>query len=388
MSGTFDVVVVGGGLIGAWTALELTRRSRRVALIEKGVVGAQSSGVNFGSLRLQGRYPAQYPLSMRAQEMWERFNELIGEGCEYDRSGHLYCAVTQEEAEGLHHYADISRENGLAVEILEGDALFTRFPWLSREIRVASHSARDANANPRLATPAVARAARAAGVTVMERTEVRAIDPAGDGFEVRLDTGTLSAGHVVNAAGAWSVAFAERFGESVPVLPAGPPQFVTEPLPYTIRPTVQRIDGSVIARQIPRGNVVVAGYPRTQADPVANRAPVPPWKTLATMAALAGCIPILSDAQIIRVWSGIEAYIPDMIPVIGESLTQPGLIHAFGFCGHGFQIAPGVAACIADLVIDGATATPLAAFSIGRFAGERVISEKFRREFDAEAVGG
>lgn len=387
MSGAFDVVVVGGGLVGSWTALELARRGRRVALVEKGVVGAQSSGVNFGSLRLQGRYPAQYPLSMRAQEMWERFDALIGEDCEYDRCGHLYCALTEEEATRLHDYADVSDRNGLAVEILEGPALRARFPWLSPEIRVASYSPRDASANPRLATPAVARAARVAGVHVMENTTVRDLEPAAGGFAVRLDTGTLTASHVVNAAGAWGVTFAERFGESVPSFPAGPPQFVTEPLPYTIRPTVQRIDGSVIARQIPRGNVVVAGYPRTQADPVGNRAPVPPWKTLATMAALAGCIPALGDAHVIRVWSGIEAYIPDMIPVIGESLAAPGLIHAFGFCGHGFQIAPGVAAAVADIVIDGATATPLAPFSIGRFAGERVVSEKFRREFDAEALG-
>jgi sarcosine oxidase subunit beta len=59
---------------------------------------------------------------------------------------------------------------------------------------------------------------------------------------------------------------------------------------------------------------------------------------------------------------------PDRIPVIGPSVTTPGLIHAFGFSGAGFQIAPGVGEVVAELIRDGSTRTPIEAFSIGRFA--------------------
>ena len=175
---------------------------------------------------------------------------------------------------------------------------------------------------------------------------------------------------------------AERFGETAPLFPAGPPQFVTEPFPYLIAPSIQAIDGSVIFRQIPRGNVILAGYPRTAADPQANRAPVPPAKTLAAMRALARVAPVLAQCHVIRVWSGIEAYLPDMIPVIGPSQTTAGLFHAFGFCGHGFQIGPGVGACLSEMILDGGTQTPLAPFGIGRFRSATQVSEKFRKEFD------
>ena len=77
---TSDVAIVGGGLIGVWTAFFLARRGQRVTLIEKGVVGAQSSGVNFGNLRLQGRFPGQYPLSLRSQALWEDFDALDRRG--------------------------------------------------------------------------------------------------------------------------------------------------------------------------------------------------------------------------------------------------------------------------------------------------------------------
>jgi sarcosine oxidase, subunit beta len=95
--------------------------------------------------------------------------------------------------------------------------------------------------------------------------------------------------------------------------------------------------------------------------------------------------PILRAAHVIRVWSGIEGYLPDMLPVIGPSGTAPGLLYAFGFCGHGFQIGPGVGAVLAEMIVDGGTRTPIAPFSIGRFAREVVVSDKLAREFDAPA---
>ncbi|MDF2812862.1 MAG: FAD-dependent oxidoreductase, partial [Microvirga sp.] len=63
--------------------------------------------------------------------------------------------------------------------------------------------------------------------------------------------------------------------------------------------------------------------------------------------------------------------------------TTPGLIHAFGFCGHGFQIGPGVGLCLSEIIVDGHTETPLSPFSIGRFQQEIEVSDKFKREFDA-----
>jgi sarcosine oxidase subunit beta len=144
----------------------------------------------------------------------------------------------------------------------------------------------------------------------------------------------------------------------------------------------------VIFRQIPRGNVIFAGYPRTAADPVLNRAPVPPGKTLNGMRNLMTIAPFLKSAQVIRVWSGIEGYLPDMLPVIGESETTSGLYHAFGFCGHGFQVGPGVAAVLVDLIVEGRTDTPINIFSIARFKDAVQVSDKLAREFDGPAVVG
>ena len=383
---TADVAIIGGGLMGAWTAFFLARRGARVTLIEKGAVGAQASGVNFGNLRLQGRHPDQFPLALRSHALWEELETLIGERCEFEATGHLYIAETAEDHDALEQHAKAAETHGITIERIVGSDLRRRWPWLGDGLHAGTFSARDATANPRLVTPAAARAAQRLGVDVVENAEVIDVRSDGGSFAIRTNTGLrVSCGALVNAAGAWATTIAERFGETAPMFAAGPPHFVTEPLPYAIMPCVQTVSGSSIFRQVARGNVIVACYPRTAADPILNRAPVPPAKVLAGMGHLARMAPMLRGAHVIRVWSGIEGYLPDMLPIISASETTPGLFHAFGFCGHGFQLGPGVGAVLSEMILDGGTPTPLAAFSIARFRGTVAISDKFIREFDARA---
>lgn len=388
-----EVAVIGGGLIGSWTAFFLRRRGHAVTLIEKGAVGAQSSGVNFGNLRLQGRHPGQYPLALRAHDLWEQVGTLIGDECEFEQTGHLYLAFDAAQDEALRGIVSEARQAGVEASLLGPGEIRRRWPWLSHAVTSASWSARDATANPRLVTPAVARAAAALGAQVLEDTRVLALEPLRDGgFRLATDRdgdAAIECDWVVNAAGAWAPAIAAMVGETAPLFAAGPPQFVTEPLPRFILPSVQSVDGSIIFRQVARGNVVVAGYPRGPADPVRNRAPVQPEKTLTSLRTLARTVPRLSNAHVIRVWSGIEGYLPDMLPVIGPSATATRLLHAFGFCGHGFQLGPGVGAVLAEIIADGGTPTPLGPFAITRFqdgAAAVAQSAKLATEFDAAAL--
>ena len=387
MAGKTQTVIVGGGLIGAFTAYFLARHGQAVTVLERSFVGAQSSGANFGNLRLQGRDPRQYPLSLRAQAIWEEFETLAGESIEYHRTGHLYIARQDDEVDKLEHHAQTARGHGLEIEMLGTAALAARYPYLGRDIRAATFCGRDATANPRLATRAVMRAARRLGAKVIEHCEVGSIVHKGGCFEIGTRThGSFKADHLVNAAGAWGGEIAAWFGEKVPMFSAGPPQFVTEPLPYIVEPSMQMVDGSVIFRQIPRGNVIVAGYPRTASEAGSSRTLVPPAKTLSAMQTLGAIVPALGDAHVIRVWSGVEGYLLDMIPIIGPSSARDGLFHAFGCCGHGFQIAPGIGAVLCDLISTGSTQTPIEAFHIDRYRGDVTANEKIAREFDQSAA--
>src|SRR5262249_22742610 len=268
------------------------KRNFAVALLDKGPIGAQSSGVNFGNLRLQGRHEPQLPLALRAHELWEQSEALLGDRCEFRITGHLRFALTEDELETVRTHARDALAYGLKIELLDAAALRRRWPWLSHAALGAGFSPRDAIANPRIASPAVARAASALGAQVFEKVKATGIVVRGDRFRTRTDGDVeLDSRYLVNAAGAWGAEVAAWFGESRPVIVGGPPQFVTAPVPYFIEPYLQAVDGTLIVRQTLRGNVLATGYPRGPADAERNRAPVPPAKTLRTMARMAQIVP-------------------------------------------------------------------------------------------------
>jgi sarcosine oxidase subunit beta len=382
-----ETAIVGGGLMGCWTAYFLRKRGLQAVVLEKGAVGAQASGVNLGNVRLQGRFAPQIPLALRAHALWETHEALVGDACEFRATGHLRIALAPEERRILQDHAREAAAHGLDLQILDGGDVRRRWPWLNPLVAGASWSPRDGAANPRRAGPAVARAARALGAEILEGVKITGIERTNGRFRLTTDRDlAVESDRLVNAAGAWAAALAAAFGEVVPIIVGGPAQFVTDPVPFFIEPIVQAVDGTIIFRQTPRGNVLATGYPRGASDPVANRAPVDPAKTLAHMARLAAIAPALAPCQVIRVWSGIEAYAPDMLPVLGPSARVDGLFHAFGFSGHGFQLAPGVGLVMSELVADGTSPTPLAPFSIARFEGRTEAGDRLRKEFDEAAV--
>jgi len=152
------------------------------------------------------------------------------------------------------------------------------------------------------------------------------------------------------------------------VTPLTPNMLVTEPLPYFISRSVGVVGGDVYVRQIARGNVIFGGG-HGWGDAELGLARPLSQTSLGGMARVIDIVPALKDAQLIRTWSGMDGQMPDHIPVIGASATTQRLVHAFGFSGHGFQLAPAVGLVIAELITTGETRTPIAPFGIERFAG-------------------
>ncbi|MEI4262680.1 NAD(P)/FAD-dependent oxidoreductase [Roseovarius sp. D0-M9] len=379
----YDVIIIGAGLFGAATGFHLARQGQSVLMLERDHIGAQSSGANYGSLRLQGRIDTQYPLSLRAQHLWETFEATFGEPCEYERTGHVYFARDDAGRAKVEAYAEASRSVGMQIEMLEGAALRQRLPFLTENATVASFSPKCATANPRLATPAICRAFERAGGHLRTQCAVIELWKEGQLFHVRTSSGLhLTASKLVNAAGAWAGSIAAQFGEAVPLFAAGPPQFVTEPLPYILRPVLQSIEGDVILRQIPRGNFIFAGYPRTRANPDGAFTFVPSRKLAKCMRALVEAVPALSGVEVIRNWSGVEGYLPDMLPIVGASQTTDNLFHAFGASGGGFQIGLAVGESLAAQVAGASPICDLSTYRIDRFAAGLVESDKIAKEFD------
>ncbi len=362
-----DVVIVGGGLVGCAAALRLRERGASVAVVEKNQLGAAASGVNFGGVRRNGRKLAELGIAARALGIWKRLPELVGSDCEYAITGNIKVARSEEHMVQIAAHAEAQAGYGVEVEMLSRNALLDRYPWLGPSAIGAAFCPSDGQANPRLVGPAFARAARAAGAELFELDGAAHVERDGNGFVVETESGrTLRGGALINSAGAWGGRLSARFGEPVEIWPMEPQMVVTEPAPYFMEPVLAVVGGDVYARQIPRGNVIFGGRSGT-ADLDVGFGKVHAEESLTTLARTIDIIPCVADLAVIRFWSGVEGCTPDHLPVLCPSRTTPGLVHAFGFSGHGFCLGPASGAVAAELALDGRTETPIEGLDLSRF---------------------
>ena len=362
-----SVIVLGGGLMGSATAFFLARRGIATTLIDTGPIGAGATVASFGNIRRSGRYLPQLPLAHRSLALWGRLERLLGRDVEFRATGHLRLIFDAEGLALMRRFADDARPWGLELEELGPNQIRQRFPGLGPDAIGASFSPQDGSANPRLIAPALAEAAARAGAQMVDHARITAIRP---GFTVETSRGTFHAERLVNCAGHAGATLAAQFGEPVPIEVRGPQMAVTEPLPHRILPVVGvwSKDHGAYLRQVERGNVVFGGaVERVEVGPE-GRAHADPARLPAQIRAVVRLVPALRHVAVIRQWSGAEGYVRDGLPVMGASGTTPGLFHAFGFCGHGFQLGPGVGDVMAELVATGRCETPLQDFGIGRFA--------------------
>jgi len=361
-----DVLVVGGGIVGSATAWALRRRGLSVVLVERGKAGMQASSVNFGGVRQQGRKLPELPVSRRARRIWSDLARVLGSDCEFAAIGHVRLARSEADLQALQAYRDQAAPYGLELDILDGPALRRRYPWLGRDLAGGSLCAEDGHANPRLVSPRFARAAAEAGARVIEGTAVERVERAGDGFLAHAGGAAIASRWLVNCAGAWSMAIARQFGETFPLGAIYPNMIVTEPLPAFMTCCLGLYGTGFYARQVGRGSVVIGGVRASGNDSLDSCRP----NTAATLKEMSDAlhfIPALAGANVIRSWTGIEGAFPDGMPVVGPSTRVPGLFHAFGFGGHGFQLGPGVGEAMAELIDRGETDTDISGLLPARF---------------------
>lgn len=365
-----DVLIVGGGLQGLSSALQLARRGFGVRLVEAEYCGRHASGVNAGGVRTLGRHLAEIPLALSARdEFWHHLREFLDDDGGFVASGQLQVAENE---------ADIASAQRRIAELqVHG---FTHECWVdqaqARELvpSIAGHVLggiwveRDGHALPYRVVTAFRRAALAAGVVVHENCPVRRIECHGELWQVHTDAACFECDYVVNTSGAWAGTFAEQLGDTVPLAPGGLMLMVTQRMAPFVKPVLGARGRPLSFKQFDNGTVLIGGGLRCSADAARRYAAVDLASMTRSAQTVVDLFPHLHDALIVRAWAGVEGFLPDQIPVLGPSAGSARAIHAFGFSAHGFELSPVVGQIVADLIERRSTRWPIEAFSIGRFA--------------------
>jgi sarcosine oxidase subunit beta len=354
---TYDAVVIGGGLHGLSAALHLARAGARVVVVEKHWVGRHASGATAAGVRTLNRDRGELDLSLESMAMWHDIAALVGDDCGFHAHGQVCVAETPAALEKLQARVESLRADGYVHEELIGPEELRRvLPELSPHCVGASIARRDGAADPHRALRAFRRSILEAGAELVEHCGVVAIERQAQVWRVIGEGRSWTARAVVNAAGAWAARIAAMVGDDIPLATKSSMMMVSERLRPFIKPVVSIMGRSLSFKQSDQGTLVIGGG--LQGVPDLDRE-----TSTARMGVLAkgaraatDLFPAVRDVRIVRVWSGLEAKTEDLLPVVGASPNAPGVFHAFGFSGHGFQLVPVVGAALADLVLRGATA--------------------------------
>ncbi|WP_374618751.1 NAD(P)/FAD-dependent oxidoreductase [Devosia sp.] len=412
-----DVVVIGGGIIGVSTALTLAERGIPVALLEKGLIGAEQSGRNWGWVRQMGRDPAELPLAMVSLARWKEMNERTGEETGFRQSGIAYlCRNARQEAE-YEAWLIHARGYGLDTRLLRAEEFGQYLPGMSDGFGAALYTPSDGRAEPFKAAPAIARAAIRHGAHVLTGCAVRSVErSAGCVSGVVTEKGRIACSSVVLAGGAWSRLFAGNMGldfpqlkilgsvarttsvTAAPNMPVGADNFafrrrldggfsiamrnanIAPIVPDSFRlfsdfaPTLVK-SWSELRLRIGRRFVEEWKTPRSwlpdEVSPfekvrILDPAPVESFNREG-LSHLIKAFPAFADAKIAQTWAGLIDVTPDAVPVIGPVTSIAGFFIASGFSGHGFGIGPGAGQLAAELVTGVTTCVDPSPFKFDRF---------------------
>ncbi len=365
-----EVLIIGGGLMGSATALHLALRGTRCIVLEKNSPGRYASGVNAGGLRRLNRHPAEIPLSVAAAKIWRNIRALVDTDCDACFPGQLRVAENAADLEKLEQRAALVRSLGFEhEEIIGREELYRLVPALAPHCVGALICRDDGYARPYHALTAIRRKAQALRARFLPETRVDAIERDGASWRVSTPRGEFQAGVLVNCAGAWADHVASVLGEPVPLQPGAPMLMITERLPRFIDPVLGAASRKLSFKQMHNGTLLIGGAHLAELDFKAERT-VMDWRKLAVSArTVTTLFPQLKDVRIVRTWAGLEAFMPDQLPVIGPSSRALDAYHAFGFSAHGFQLSPVVGRILSQLILDGRSELPIEPFGIERFAG-------------------
>ncbi len=411
-----DVVVIGGGIIGISTAWYLLERGLTVLVCEKGRVAGEQSSRNWGWIRVTGRDPDEVPIAIDSLRCWESMADELGDDLGFVRRGILALTDSEKGLAKYEEWLEIARNHDLDTRLFSKRDIARFIEVPSAKWRGGMITPSDGRAEPFTAVPAIARGVQARGGLIREGCAVRKIESeAGSTAGVVTEIGYVKTQAVVCAGGVWSTMFLASHGINFPQLAVRSTVARTAEAPdifggaaalkdvficrrvdggYTVAGAIsEHTIGANSFRFMPRfmGAMrgesdirVRIGIDDTQPSMLRKAWPgdktsrfekyrvldfAPSVEAIRLMRqGLQKHAPQLADIPFAESWGGMIDATPDIVPVMDQIDSYPGLFLASGFSGHGFGIGPGAGRCMADLVTGNKPNFDLSRFRFSRFS--------------------
>jgi len=391
MTNVYDVIIIGGGIMGCSTALQLARRGVEVALLEKGVIGAGPTGKSSAIIRQHYSNEVTARMALHSLRLFQDFENQVGDECGFTQTGFVAMVQAKDKA-GLEANIDLQRRVGIRTELLSEESLRELLPGLiTADLVAAAYEPESGYADPYLTVTSLARAARQAGAAIFQETQVTAMSFAG-GQVTGVDSTDqhFAAPQVINCGGAWGAGVAAMAGVQVPINPCRVQvAFFRHPAEYEApHPVIADFINATYFRS-ETGNLTLVGL----IDPAEADAIVDPDGYFEgvddnfVLEAGEGMIkryPVMEKSLYVGGYASLYAITPDWHPILDELPPGSGCFICSGFSGHGFKLGPAVGLMMADLVTgDRQSEFDPHLFRFGRFTED----DHVRGQYEYSIVG-
>jgi D-hydroxyproline dehydrogenase subunit beta len=364
-----DVVIVGGGIVGAACADELSAEGLRVLVLEAGVVAGGATAAGMGHIVVMDDSEAELALTAYSRDLWRERADGMPSACEVDPCGTLWIATDEGQQQAVQRKHDTYAAHGIESEILDAAAVAECEPNLRRPMAGALRVPGDAVIYPPSAACWLLGRARSRGVVVRERCRVDSIS----GREVRVAGERIPAGMVVNAAGAE----APRLTPSLPIVPRRGHLVITDRYPGFCRHQLVELGYLASAHEMTAESVAFNVQPRITGQLlIGSTRELVGWDSSINRRIVSMMLrraieylPALSGLSAIRSWVGFRPATPDGLPLIGRMEEADGVWVAAGHEGLGISTSIATARILADLMLERPTAIDADPFSPQRVAG-------------------
>ncbi|HEY4687780.1 MAG TPA: FAD-dependent oxidoreductase [Anaerolineae bacterium] len=354
-----EIVIVGGGVMGASIAYHLAQAGQRdVVLLERAsFFGQGATGRCAGGIRYQFSTEINIRLSQLSLPMLDAFEAETGQAIDVRHCGYMFLLTNEADIAAFRQNVELQRRQGVQTEWLSGDEIRRRLPMLRvDDVLAGAWHAKDGLADPNGVVMGYVNGARRLGATLLTDIEVTAIDARNSKIiGVVTNTGRIDAPIVVNAAGPWAASIGRMAGVDLPIVPIRRQWISTTPLPHIPDDFPFVIDFAQSLYFHREGQGLLTGMSNPDQTPGFDQSVDRDWELVALDAA-ARRMPLLESAGVASRLAGLYEVTPDAHPILGRTPLE-GFYVCAGFSGHGFMHGPICGKLMAEEILEGCAAT-------------------------------
>ncbi len=375
---TADIIIIGGGVMGASTAYHLASRGHNnIILLEKeDFFGQGATGRCAGGVRYQFGTEINVRLSLLSLPMLEHFKHEIGQSIDYRKTGYLFLLTTEDEVSIFKQIVKMQNTLGARTQWMSGDEICKLVPMMRlNDVLAGSFNPMDGLVDPNSVVMGYISAAQRLGVKALTSSPVTGIQvQSGQVFAVETRGQTISAPVIVDATGPWAGHTGRMVGLQIPVSPIRRQWLTTTAIPTLPVDFPFVIDFSQSLYFHPEGPGLLTGMSNPNELPGYDQNIDPEWE-LVHMEAAVNRLPLLENVGLASHLAGLYEVTPDAHPIFGKTPVK-GYYLVSGFSGHGFMHGPIAGKLMSEIILDGKASTlDISMLDLARFDEGRMIQE-------------